>query len=136
MHLAGVPSGDVSHTFIDHSGQPFHSSEAPHGPNMSMWLRPTFLEVCEESDHFSMDELAGLRAFTVQVSRFSYIQMMEKAFKSSKSISATEVESRKRDICRCMLTTTQEWDTYASRRDHTDDMEETSTWLREQGFVV
>ena len=136
LHLGGMSSHDVSHTFIDLSGEPFHSSEYITGKNMSAWLKPTFMDVCKDSDHFTAGELTMLTGFTVQVSRFSYIQMMEKALKSSKSISATEVETRKKDICRCMLTTTREWDTYASRRDHTGDMEETATWLRSNGFVV
>ena len=67
--------------------------------------------------------------------RFSYIQMMHREFRKGK-MTPEALQAKKEDLCMCMLTTTDEWDTYANRRDHTHDMEETAEWLREQGFLA
>ena len=126
---------DVPYTFVDMGGDPFDSAENG-GLNMSMWMRRTIIQVCEESEHFTDEELLHLQGYTVQVARFSYIQMMDKHLRRSRAPHASAINERKRDLCRLMLTTPAAWDTYANRRDHTEDMEETATWLRDNGFLV
>ena len=130
-----IDEDDVSYTFVDMGGDPFDSAEHV-GLNMSMWMRGTIQQVCRESEHFTAEELRHLQGYTVQVARFSYIQMMDKHLRRSRAPHAQEISDRKKDLCRLMLTTPAEWDTYASRRDHTEDMEETAGWLRENGFLV
>ena len=132
---ANVDEYDVPYTFVDMGGDPFDSAENG-GLNMSMWMRGTIIQVCTESEHFTPAELGHLQGYTVQVARFSYIQMMDKHLRRSQAQHAREIHDRKKDLCRLMLTSPAEWDTYANRRDHTEDMEETANWLRDAGFLV
>lgn len=130
-----VDEHDVPYTFVDMGGDPFDSAEND-GLNMSMWMREAIIQVCKESEHFTAEEISHLQGYTVQVARFSYIQMMDKHLRRSQGHHASAINERKKDLCRLMLTTTAEWDTYANRRDHTEDMEETAAWLRENGFLA
>ena len=136
LQMADVDARNVSHTFVDMGGDPFQSSDNEHGTNMSMWMRPTLLQVVKESEHFTDVEIQSLSLFTVQAARFSYIQMMHREFRMNTSMSAEFITARKEDLCKTMLTTMDEWDTYAKRRDHTDDMGETAAWLRQQGYLA
>lgn len=136
LQLANVDGHQISHTFLDMGGEPFQSSDYEIGTNMSMWMRPTLLQVVAESEHFTDFEIQRLSLFTVQAARFSYIQMMHSEFRTAGALSAEFIKARKEDLCKSMLTTMDEWDTYAQRRDQTDDMGETAAWLRENGWLA
>lgn len=132
----GVEEG-VAHTFLDARGEPFLSTdqEGQDGTNLSSWIQPTLKRILADSGMMTAQQLAIFDHFTLQVSRFSYVQMMDNKLKHSHR-SDGEIQLAKESIVRCMLSSMQEWDTYANRRDHTGDMEETVLWLREVELLM
>jgi hypothetical protein len=60
--------------------------------------------------------------------RFSYIQHLE--LTSMKQMTPEQKTKFKNDVSRCMLTSPQEWDYYAGRRDMTNELGDVCAELR------
>lgn len=135
LELSMKEESEVPYTFTDARGEPFRSPEHETGTNLSIWIRPTLIQIMAEAGTLDERQMASMGHFTLQVPRFSFVQMMDKRLKGS-SLNAGEILQAKENICKCMMSSSGEWDTYAKRKDHTEDMEDIAEWMRSMEHIM